>query len=267
MAGSYHIDTNANASFYQVPTPEMLNGNFNFPGVAANQIYDPASTSGTFAENNLTRAPFPGNIIPQTRFSKMWKAIAANDPFAKPNNSGSFSGTGVTGNILKDGTGNYYNLTTQWRIDHQLTEKAKIFGSLVHQQQPSALDQQCGDVLALRCKSALHRDPAKRGDDRHDLHLLARLSSPRRAWASIAVTNNPFMADPSYQYAIAKTVPNLPARMFTSTPWTWASTRRRASTATAISGPATLSTQVNNNHQFREDLTKIWGTAWVQVRL
>ena len=78
VAGSYHIDSSSNSGSYSTPTPEMLAGKFS---AYSNQLYDPASTSGSFAGGDLSRTPFPGNIIPANRFSTMWNKIAANKPF------------------------------------------------------------------------------------------------------------------------------------------------------------------------------------------
>src|SRR5262245_44496030 len=69
VSGSYHVDSSSNSSSYTTPTPEMLAGNYS---AYSNQIYDPASTSGSFAAGNLSRTPFPGNIIPNNRFSEQW---------------------------------------------------------------------------------------------------------------------------------------------------------------------------------------------------
>ena len=88
VAGSYHMDHQSNASSYSTPTAAELAGNFNFPGVTANTIYDPATTSGSFAAGNLSRNPFPNNTIPQNRFSTMWNNIMSHNPFAAPNNDG-----------------------------------------------------------------------------------------------------------------------------------------------------------------------------------
>ena len=57
VGGSYHIDSSSNAGSYSTPTPEMLAGNFS---AYSNQIYDPASTTGSFAAGNLSRTPVPG---------------------------------------------------------------------------------------------------------------------------------------------------------------------------------------------------------------
>lgn len=55
-----------------VPTALMKQGNFTEAGVPA--IYDPATTSGN------TRSPFPGNIIPQSRFSAISRNVVAQIP-------------------------------------------------------------------------------------------------------------------------------------------------------------------------------------------
>src|SRR5262249_48095196 len=75
VAGSYHVDSSSNAGSYTTPTAAMLGGDYS---AFSNQIYDPASTSGSFADGNLARTPFPGNIIPTSRFSSMWNKITAN---------------------------------------------------------------------------------------------------------------------------------------------------------------------------------------------
>jgi len=46
VSGSYHIDSSSNSGSYSTPTPAMLAGDFS---AYSNQIYDPASTSGSFA--------------------------------------------------------------------------------------------------------------------------------------------------------------------------------------------------------------------------
>ena len=124
VGGSYHIDSSSNSGSYTTPTPEMLAGNFS---AYSNQIYDPNSTTGSFAAGNLSRAPFPGNIIPTNRFSTMWNAIAANKPFLAPQaGTGSVTNTGPSGNIVASGTGNYFNLTNQFRVDHNLNSKMRM---------------------------------------------------------------------------------------------------------------------------------------------
>jgi len=124
ISGSYHVDSSSNSSSYTTPTAAMLAGDFS---AYSNQIYDPNSTSGSFAAGNLSRTPFPGNIIPSNRFSTMWTKIAANKPFRAPMDGvGSVTNVGPSGNIVESGTGNYFNLTNQFRVDHTLSEKMRM---------------------------------------------------------------------------------------------------------------------------------------------
>jgi hypothetical protein len=256
VGGSYHVDTNSNASSYSVPTEAMLNGDFNFPGATANKIYDPASTTGSFAAGDLARTPFPNNIIPSSRFSQMWKAIAANNPYAKPNNPGSFSGTGVTGNILKDGAGEYYGLGTQFRVDHQLTGKLRMFASLIwnDNHQPSI-----NNVITYAPYDNIRRyTPTLQnaGTVGFTYTISPTLISETRI-GEYRITNNPFLSTPEDQFAIAKTVPNLASNAYLNPVNIGYSTQGKYGDGNL--GIATLSTRVDNNRQFREDLTKVWG--------
>ncbi|MCS7025991.1 MAG: TonB-dependent receptor [Bryobacteraceae bacterium] len=55
-----------------VPTAAMKQGNFSQPGLPL--IYDPATTAGN------VRQPFPGNIIPQSRFSRISRNVVQQIP-------------------------------------------------------------------------------------------------------------------------------------------------------------------------------------------
>ncbi len=115
-----------------VPTPAMLAGNFQFAGsgVTPNVIYDPESTSGTVGSTtNWSRSPFPNNIIPASRISKVAKAFLAFNPIAAPDVAGNWTTTGPTNNfeggpmkitIYQDETG---------RLDHQFTSSLKAYAS------------------------------------------------------------------------------------------------------------------------------------------
>lgn len=262
VGGSYHIDTNANASTYSVPTDDMLNGNFNFPGVTANQIYDPASTSGSYAAQNLSRQPFPGNIIPKDRFSEMWKNIAAKNPFAKPNSPGSYTGTSVSGNLIKDGTGKYRNKATQFRIDHQLTEQLKMWGSFVlnRNYQPSI-----NNVILYAPFD---------GNQRYTVtyqHVgtlgFTYMASPtlisETRFGEYRYSNNPFMENPDYQFAIARTVPNLPSDVYLNPVNVGFSSQGKYGNGNL--GTGTMSVLVNNNRTFKQDFTKVWGTHAIKT--
>lgn len=256
VAGSYHIDTSSNASSYTVPTAAELGGNFNFPGVTANQLYDPNSTSGSFAAGNLSRAAFPGNIIPTSRFSSMWNAIMANKPFAAPTSDGTQTPTGPTSNIISEGTGRYYNLATQVRIDHNIKEKFKLFGSFIknNNHQPVV-------------NNAIVYAPFD-ADQRYTV-TLQNVATIGFTWTisptlisetrigEYRQTNNPFTASPDYQFAIAKTIPNLPSNVYVNPIGTGLT---EGTYGNSSLGVGTLNTLVNNNHQLRQDFTTVRGT-------
>jgi hypothetical protein len=255
VGGSYHIDSSSNSGSYTVPTPEMLAGNFS---AYSNQIYDPASTSGSFAAGNLSRTPFVGNIIPANRFSTMWNAIAANKPFLPPQaGTGSVTNTGPNGNIVASGTGNYFNLTNQFRVDHSLNNKMRLMLSYStgNQHQP--------------------QNNVNIGYKQYDQYQTLQYTIQNHAALSFTYTISPTLISETkvglyrrtgnYQprtgedetYAIAKTVPNLPANVYLN-PINFGMTE--GSNGSSQLGVGTLRVNVNNSHQFNQDFTKVQGT-------
>ena len=125
VGGSYHIDSSSNASSYATPTPEMLAGNFS---AYSNVIYDPNSTIGKFRRRQPEPHSLPGQhhsheplqhacgkrSPPTTRSCRPRRAPAAS-PTSAP-----------AGNIVTSGTGNYFNLTNQFRVDHNFNSKMRM---------------------------------------------------------------------------------------------------------------------------------------------
>jgi hypothetical protein len=115
-----------------VPTPAMLNGDFSFAGsgVVPNAIYDPATTSQV---NGLwSRSPFPGNIIPKTRWSKVATTFLGLNPIGMPDVPGNWTTTGPSNNVQMGPM-----KITKWqnhtaRIDHQFTSTLKGFASYTY---------------------------------------------------------------------------------------------------------------------------------------
>jgi len=86
-------------------------------------IYDPASPS-VMVNGQLTRTPFPGNKIPQSRFDP--DTYAMMQQIWKPNNPG--IGITHTNSFSTDipNTYNYYDLSD--RSDYNISSKWKVFG-------------------------------------------------------------------------------------------------------------------------------------------
>lgn len=87
----------ANGSILSVPTSEMYQGNFSNWVNSKNQqlvIYDPMSTATAASGSGFTRTAFPGNIIPQSRFSSVSKQVlSVASGIAVPNRPGIVPGT------------------------------------------------------------------------------------------------------------------------------------------------------------------------------
>ena len=255
IGGSYHIDSSSNAGSYTVPTPAMLAGDFS---AYSNQLYDPASTSGSFAAGNLSRSPFPGNIIPTSRFSTMWNAIAANKPFLAPQpGTGSVTNTGPNGNIVASGTGNYYNLTNQFRVDENFNNKTRLMLSYSTGNQHQPQNNVNISYKPYDQYQTLQYTIQKHVSLSFTYMISPTLISETRVGLYRRTGNYQPRSGEDETYAIAKTVPNLPANVYLN-PINFGMTE--GSNGSSQLGVGTLRVNVNNSHQFNQDFTKMWGT-------
>ena len=255
VAGSYHVDSSSNAGTDTTPTAAELTGNFS---AFTNVIYDPASTAGTFAAANLSRTPFPGNVIPQSRFSGMWNTISANNPFAPPQAGvGSITNTGPSGNIVTSGTGNYYNLTNQFRVDHNFSNrlKASLSYSSGNQHQPE------NNVNIVYAPYDQYQELTYTLQNHAALSVTYTISptfiSETKVGEYRITGNGGEKAGNDYTYALAKTIPGLPANVYLNPISLGLATE--GSNASNQLGVGTMGIQVNNVRQFNQDFTKIWG--------
>ncbi len=255
VSGSYHIDSSSNASSYTVPTAAMLAGDFS---AYSNVIYDPNSTSGTYADKNLSRTAFPNNKIPTNRFSSMWNAIAANNPFKEPQAGvGSITNTGPSANIVASGTGNYYNLTNQFRVDHSFTDKMRttVSYSQGDQHQP----QHNGTIAYAPYDQfqTLQYTVQKHATVAFTYTIAPTLISETKVGLYRRTGNRKPLLGEDYTFAIAKTVPNLPSNVYLA-PVNFGMSQ--GTNGSSQLGVGTMSVNVNNSHQFNQDFTKVWGT-------
>ena len=109
-----------------VPTPEMLAGDFNFPG-GAYPLYDPA-TIRQDAKGTWISDPLPGNKVPLNRFDQVTKNFLAKNPWKPPNTGGWFDRTGPHDNL--NGWTFYRSYRSRYdaKIDHQFNSNHKISG-------------------------------------------------------------------------------------------------------------------------------------------
>ena len=121
-----------NGSYYSVPPPAFYTGNLsgwvNGSGVMY-PIYDPASQTQN-ANGTSSRTPFPGNIIPQTRFDPTIVPILSYvSGILAPNRPGIVPGTyGYWNNNFFNDTGTSITPNNRWsaKIDQNIGSKHHI---------------------------------------------------------------------------------------------------------------------------------------------
>jgi hypothetical protein len=110
-----------------VPTDAMKAGNFNFPGVTSNPIFDPATTR--LVNGQWLRDPFPGNMIPRNRFDPVALKVLEYDPWRTANREGTYNSQGPNGNYLADEFARVFLDDYNLRLDHQFSPDFKIYYS------------------------------------------------------------------------------------------------------------------------------------------
>src|SRR5262245_29525995 len=114
-----------------VPTPEMYTGDFSKWVDASGkliQIYDPATTRPNPAGTGLIRDPFPGNIIPENRFSAFSRQIMKFGQAVKPNRGAVPGTSGYVRNNYIVNSGTILNPQTKWslKLDHNITTNHRL---------------------------------------------------------------------------------------------------------------------------------------------
>jgi Carboxypeptidase regulatory-like domain len=119
-----HHEDGGESILRDVPSADMLAGNFSFGGVGQ-PIYDPLTTrlEGT----TWVRTPLPGNVVPQSRFDPVAKNFLSHNPFTPSNRQGTIDRLGPHENYAN--TTQYKSFRTRFDIkfDHQFTSSHKMF--------------------------------------------------------------------------------------------------------------------------------------------
>ena len=114
-----------------VPTLKMRTGDFSELLPLGTIIYDPCGgnvlANGLCRDANPTRTPFPGNIIPTARFSKVAQALVSYPYWAAPNVTGA-ANNGTTQNFRSYARSGGSNDQYTGRVDFSLSDKQRIFG-------------------------------------------------------------------------------------------------------------------------------------------
>ena len=120
----------AESQRFSIPTPEMLNGDFRYWVDGTGRplpIYDPATTAQT--GTGFTRQPFPGNQIPQGRFSPLSRNyVNLVRDLLKPNNGAAPGTSDYVRNNYINNVGTALDPWTKWSIkaDHSFGQNDRV---------------------------------------------------------------------------------------------------------------------------------------------
>ncbi|MDQ2898259.1 MAG: TonB-dependent receptor [Acidobacteriota bacterium] len=127
------IEKKTQSIVQQTPTPDELNGDFNFGG-KGQTLYDPLTTRLN-QDGTWSRDPFPTLTIPRSRFDPVASKILSYNPWKLPNFPGSFSSTGPVSNFVYDPPSRTFYEDYSGRVDHQFSENFKIYASYTYNHQ------------------------------------------------------------------------------------------------------------------------------------
>jgi hypothetical protein len=120
-----HHEHVSETAITNVPTPDMLNGDFSFGGRGF-PIYDPGTTR--MVDGKWVRDPFANNRIPVSRFDPVAKALLSHNPWPAPNAAGIVTPTGPQQDEVLPTRGRYYFTRFDTKVDHQFNVNHRIFG-------------------------------------------------------------------------------------------------------------------------------------------
>ena len=120
-----HHEKVSETAFTNVPTQEMLAGDFTFGGRGF-PIYDP-STTRQDATGKWIRDPFPGNRLPISQIDPVVKKFLGFNPWTPSNRPGTITPTGPQQDLVLPTKGRYYFTRFDTKIDHQFSTNHRIF--------------------------------------------------------------------------------------------------------------------------------------------
>ncbi|MCS7026543.1 MAG: carboxypeptidase regulatory-like domain-containing protein [Bryobacteraceae bacterium] len=122
----------ASSGRFSIPTPEMFNGDFSNWVDNNNRflpIYDPATTRPNPAGSGFIRTPFPGNLIPQSRFANLSRNyVNLVKDLLKPNNGATPGTSDYVRNNYINNVGTALDPWTKYsiKLDHNFGQNDRV---------------------------------------------------------------------------------------------------------------------------------------------
>jgi hypothetical protein len=245
-----------------VPSPEMLNGNFNFFNAAGQQIgntlYDPRTIrqnpDGTWTSN-----PLPGNLVPKELFDPVAVNFLSHNPFTPANSTPGFvDKLGPHQNLVVPTKYRSYRSRFDIKIDHQFTPNHKIFGRYSQSHHTSFRDRWVSEAnWRLIDPNAIPFPIDQPNAVISDTYSFSPtlISELRLGFNRRKTTKDPDASNADWAKQLG-----IPGVSGVSFPF--------FATATGASyyrtGPGGVSSQVGGGLQLQENLTKVWGKHTVK---
>src|SRR5437016_4060970 len=240
-----------------VPTTDMLNGNFNFLDPTGKQvgntIYDP-TTIRQNADGTWTSTPFAGNIIPKNLFDAVANNFLSHNPFTPANTAPGFTDKlGPHQNLVVPTTYRSYRTRFDIKIDHQFSANHKIFARYSQAHHTSFRDRWVSEAnWRLIDPNAIPFPVDQPNAVVSDTYTLSPtlINELRVGFNRRKTTKNPDASNANWAQQLG--IPGVSGASFPffATP-TGASYYR--------TGPGGISSQVGGGLQLQENLTKVWG--------
>jgi hypothetical protein len=185
-----------------IPTAAQLRGDFSQTTTANGTpilIYDPATTVCTANFTSCTRQPFPGNVIPEARWSPIAKALL---PFVPKENATPSNLAGSSNFVSSPNLGRYRYNSYLTRIDHVFSDNHRL-----------SFSNSANWGIEYRNENALP-EPAIRSDNypTHRNHYLATVDD-NRTFGSATLWNTRLSwdrFDEPHDKEYGSVTPNLP---------------------------------------------------------
>src|SRR5882724_4166207 len=258
-----------------VPTPDMLNGNFNFLNAAGQQIgntiYDP-TTIRQNADGSWTSTPFAGNVIPKNRFDAVANNFLSHTPFTPANATpGIVDKLGPHQNLVVPTKYRSYRTRFDIKLDHSFSDRHKIFGRYSQGHHTSFRDRWVSEAnWRLIDPNAIPFPIDQPNIVVSDTYTISptlinefRVGFNRRKTTKTPDASNgnwaqqlgiPGVNGSSFPYFVPGASPTSP--IFPSS-FTYANTYYRT-------GPGGVSSEVWEDARAQENLTKVWGKHTVK---
>ena len=253
-----------------VPSPEMLNGNFNFFDPTGRQIgntiYDPTTIRQNI-DGTWTSDPFAGNIIPKNRLDAVANNFLSHNPFTPANKIPGFvDKLGPHQNLVAPTKYRSYRTRFDIKIDHQFNAKHQIFARYSQSHHTSFRDRWVNEAAwRLIDPNAVPFPIDQPNAVLSDTYTISPtlINEFRVGYNRRHTTKNPAASNGNWAQQLG--IPGVNGGSFpffvpSGSPVSTVIPAVNNTSTYYRTGPGGVSSEVWEDMRAQEDLTKVWGT-------